>query len=496
MTRTASVNSDLMCQPRNNMGVLSTLLLPCMQVRKLRRAKRQRDHHSSWSCAGIAELEEKGVVHGHHHPRQNIVEKEAAELSAVSADERAQGGVEGATTTGLSHSKSIRLVSCADSECSTLGPEDGPILEQAVDEGEERDNFLNGTRRNSSSSKPGDHMLSDEETDVEQSSPQPVQKVIAMEVVPSRPPSRAGGGGGDDEAVAMAKAKAQSKDDLDLELASRRIPRNPDRKPRPASMQVQSTGGALKLPEIKSRMIEDIPEDVEGEERRTDGGVKIRPLRQAIASKKAAPALTPAETVKEEGEDDKQDDKRSSTWRLSQRKSMIELFNLLQSTAAAVARMPLVPRSSAFRASTIAVDESPSSVYSTTTNTIITASPAGPRPLRPPTTPTKTTKLPSPPPPTPPPKSPKQLLQQRPLPRTPQRKHKPTSIHHDYPGQQEDSITTPTSPHPSPTKKQRRMGTVLFPLASLRPSGGNAATSPHHHSPHPSQQHNAQTLFC
>ncbi|RAK80991.1 uncharacterized protein BO72DRAFT_422193 [Aspergillus fijiensis CBS 313.89] len=484
MTR-SSVNSDLMRRPRN-MGVLSTLLLPCIQVRKLRRSRRQRDHHTSWSCAGIPEFEEQ---HQHQQQLQGTTEKELhnqdtegyTELSSF-PEKPQQAATTAATTTTLTHTKSIRLVSCADSECSTLGPDDGPILEKDDEAGDqEREDFLAGKE---SASENGNatmlSLLSDEETDVEQSSgggsPPLVQKVIAMEVVPSsRPPSRAGAG------------TPKSKDDLDLELASRRVPQIPaaDRRPRPASMEVHSsTGGALKLPEIKSRMIDDIPEDVEGE----IVGVKVRPLRQA-ARKSAVLKPTVQEEEEEEEEEDEDDKKRSSTWRLSQRKSMIELFSLLQSTAAAVAaapkfsnlKLPLTQRSP-FRFSTNAVvDESPSSK----------------------------TKLPSPTPPTPPPKSPKQLLQQRPLPQTPQRKPRHSSFQEQI---SPPTVTYRTTPSPSPTKKQRRMGTVLFPLtSSFRPSGGNnnnnnnnssdVTTIPTTNPPSPSRrqshlQKNAQTLFC
>ncbi|RAL12765.1 uncharacterized protein BO97DRAFT_451443 [Aspergillus homomorphus CBS 101889] len=493
MTSRSSVNSNLMRRPRA-MGVLSTLLLPCIQVRKLRRSRRARDHHSSWSCAGIAELEQQqqhdsnlsASVGDEKQGRQGEASDEATELSAFSEKETRPPP---AAATTITQTTSIRLVSCADSECSTLGPDDAPILEEE----EERDMDLAVAK--------SPDLLSDEETDVEQSSPVLVQKVIAMEVVSSRPPSRAGGGGGENcfLAAAAVKAKAQSKDDLDLELASRRIPRNSDRRPRPASMEVQTTG-ALKLPEIKSRIIEDIPEGVEDDEGRQDDGVNVRPLKQAVASKRAT---LKAETAVEGEEDDNtnKNQKRSSTWRLSQRKSMVELFNLLQSTAAAVAaapklsnlKVPLAPKSSPYRSSTTAVVDSPSSVYSRP------CSSAPP----PPTTPRKRTKLPSPPPPTPPPKSPNQIIR-RPLPQTPQRKHNSVQ----YPA--EHVSTTPSSPSPSPTKKQRRMGTVLFPLGSLHHSGtgAGAPTSPHH--PHPpshshshpqSQSHihspnNAQTLFC
>ncbi|RAH41353.1 uncharacterized protein BO95DRAFT_447028 [Aspergillus brunneoviolaceus CBS 621.78] len=194
---------------------------------------------------------------------------------------------------------------------------------------------------------------------------------------------------------------------------------------------------------------------------------------------------------------------------------MIELFSLLQSTAAAVAaapkfsnlKLPLTQRSP-FRFSTNAVvDESPSSVYSTAaTTTSPSRSAAAPPPnAAPPTTPTKKSKLPSPPPPTPPPKSPKQL-QQRPLPQTPRRKHRHSSFQEQI---SPPTVTYRTTPSPSPTKKQRRMGTVLFPLtSSFRPSGGtnnnnssNVTTIPTTNPPSPSRrqshlQKNAQTLFC
>ncbi|PYI28023.1 hypothetical protein BP00DRAFT_275644 [Aspergillus indologenus CBS 114.80] len=433
MTR-SSVNSDLMRRPRN-MGVLSTLLLPCIQVRKLRRSRRQRDHHTSWSCAGIAEFEEQQQQQQQHGTTEKELHTHDTEgyTELSSFPEKPPPAATTTTTTTLTHTKSIRLVSCADSECSTLGP------------------------------------------------------------------SRAGAGAG----------TPKSKDDLDLELASRRAPKiQDDRRPRPASMQVHSTGGALKLPEIKSRVIDDIPEDVEEE----GVGVRVRPLRQA--ARKSA-LLKPTVVEGEDDDDDENDDKkRSSTWRLSQRKSMIELFSLLQSTAAAVAaapkfsnlKLPLTQRSP-FRFSTNAVvDASPSSVYSTAATT--TTSPSRPATAAPPSTPPKKTKLPSPPPPTPPPKSPKQLLQQRPLPQTPQRKPRHSSF--------QEQISPPratyrTSPSPSPTKKQRRMGTVLFPLTStFRPtSGGNnnpgvtttttTTESPSRRQsrhPHQKPNPNAQTLFC
>ncbi|PYI18538.1 hypothetical protein BO99DRAFT_460859 [Aspergillus violaceofuscus CBS 115571] len=464
MTR-SSVNSDLMRRPRN-MGVLSTLLLPCIQVRKLRRSRRQRDHHTSWSCAGIAEFEEQQQ----QQQQQGTTEKDLhthdteGYTELASFPEKPQPAAT-TTTTPLTHTKSIRLVSCADSECSTLGPDEGPILEKDDEAGDqEREDFLAGKE---SAPESGNatllSLLSDEETDVEQSgggSPPLVQKVIAMEVVSSsRPPSRAGAGAG----------TPKSKDDLDLELASRRVPKiQEDRRPRPASMQVHSTGGALKLPEIKSRVIDDIPEDVEEEV----VGVRVRPLRQA-ARKSALLKPTVVEGEDDDDDDENDDKKRSSTWRLSQRKSMIELFSLLQSTAAAVAaapkfsnlKLPLTQRSP-FRFSTNAVvDASPSSVYSTAATT--TTSPSRPATAAP-STPPKKAKLPSPPPPTPPPKSPKQLLQQRPLPQTPQRKPRHSSFQEQI---SPPTATYRTSPSPSPTKKQRRMGTVLFPLtSSFRPT--------------------------
>ncbi|PYH80213.1 hypothetical protein BO82DRAFT_338874 [Aspergillus uvarum CBS 121591] len=484
MTR-SSVNSDLMRRPRN-MGVLSTLLLPCIQVRKLRRSRRQRDHHTSWSCAGIAEFEEQHQ----QHQQQGTTEKKLhtrdtegyTELSSFPEKPQPAATM---TATTLTHTKSIRLVSCADSECSTLGPDDGPILEKDDEAGDqEREDFLAGKE---SASESGNatllSLLSDEETDVEQSgggSPPLVQKIIAMEVVPSsRPPSRAGAGAG----------TPKSKDDLDLELASRRVPKiQEDRRPRPASMQVHSTGGALKLPEIKSRVIDDIPEDIEEDV----VGVRVRPLRQA-ARKSALLKPTVVEGEDDDDDDENDDKKRSSTWRLSQRKSMIELFSLLQSTAAAVAAAP--------KFSNLKLPLTQRSPFRFSTNAVVDASPSS------------KTKLPSPPPPTPPPKSPKQLLQQRPLPQTPQRKPRHSSFQEQI---SPPTATYRTSPSPSPTKKQRRMGTVLFPLtSSFRPtSGGNnnpsvtttttTTTIPEspsrrqsrHQTQNQQQKSNAQTLFC
>ncbi|RAK98943.1 uncharacterized protein BO80DRAFT_436583 [Aspergillus ibericus CBS 121593] len=331
-------------------------LFPCLQARKLRRQRRQ-DYHASWTCAGIADLAQTSEPDAYEHEKKYHY-KYAAQSTEISAlpDQPQEAATQPIQTTS-----SIRIVSPEDSECSTLDPDDQP---QGQDFSAKQTNTL-----------------SDEETDVE-CSPKLPQRVINMTVGPQS------------ETPVLPK----SKDDIDLELSSRRIPRSPDKKPRPASMDVPPSAVA-KLPEIKSRIIEDIPEDVEEEDKQD------------------------ANTAAAEDEQEKPA-KRSSAWRLSQRKSMIEIFNLLQSTAAAVASAP--------KRSNIRLPRS------------LRPSPA-PEPSS-----SDATSCSSPRPPTPPPKS-------------------PTLASVEHFSSSAPPTTTLTTPSSSPTKKQRRMGTAVFPLPSQWP---------------------------
>ncbi|PYI06108.1 hypothetical protein BO78DRAFT_124292 [Aspergillus sclerotiicarbonarius CBS 121057] len=362
-------------------------LFPCLQARKLRRQRRQ-DYHASWTCAGISDLaqtSEPSDAYEHEKKYHYNYAAQSAELSAL-PDQPQEPAPKTLQTTS-----SIRIVSPEDSECSTLDPDEQP-------QGQEP------------SAKQTD-ALSDEETDVECGSEQP-QRVITMTVGPQT-----------ETPTPRANVLSQSKDDIDLELSSRRIPRSPSKKPRPASMDVPPSAVA-KLPEIKSRIIEDIPEDAEEEDKQ---GVSVAAPEDEQDPETTKPA------------------KRSSAWRLSQRKSMVEIFNLLQSTAAAVASAPkrsnirlpksLRPSSASERPSENASSSSPSPPPSSSSS-----SSSSPRP------------------PTPPPKS-------------------PTLASADPVSSSAPPATALTTPSSSPTKKQRRMGTAVFPLPSLWPDSHEDITS-------------------
>ncbi|OOF94800.1 hypothetical protein ASPCADRAFT_516198 [Aspergillus carbonarius ITEM 5010] len=327
-------------------------LFPCLQARKLRRQRRQ-DYHASWTCAGISELAQTSEPSDAHEHEKNYQYDYAPQSEKITAlpDQPQDPATKTPQTTS-----SIRIVSPEESECSTLDPD-----EQA--QGQDASAKQTST-------------LSDEETDVECGPEQP-QRVITMTVGPQT----------EETPTLRADVLPKSKDDIDLELSSRRIPRSPDKKPRPASMDVPPSAVA-KLPEIKSRIIEDIPEDVEEEAKQN---VNIAGSEEEQDPETTKPA------------------KRSSAWRLSQRKSMVEIFNLLQSTAVAVASAP--------KRSNIKL----------------------PKSLRPSPAPEPSSSRP----PTPPPKSPTLTTEG---------------------DQLSSSAPTLTTPSSSPTKKQRRMGTAVFPL--------------------------------
>ncbi|GKZ47022.1 hypothetical protein AbraIFM66951_010197 [Aspergillus brasiliensis] len=382
------LSSPLMRRPQK-MKCLSSIFLPCLQARKLRRQRRQ-DYHASWTCAGISELAQPTEPFpAYEHEKHHHDETELSALSDQPTD---------AVTKTPQMTPSIRLVNPADSECSTLEDPDEKQHQDAQDAAAKQATTL-----------------SDDDTDVESAS-EKTSRIIDMKVGPQT----------EEPLTPKAQLSPKSKDDIDLELSTRRIPRSPEKRPRPASMDVPPSAAA-KLPEIKSRIIEDIPEDVE-EEDKHDADVNTAP--SAAADGQAKPEEEhDSETVTTKPT------KRTSTWRLSQRKSMNELFNLLQSTAAAVASAPklsnlkfAIPPKSPLRASP--TNESPHHSYiSSTSSTSIR-------------------------PPTPPPKSPVLKPSSRPLP-------DPTQLSSSAPAASGTSLGGLSS---SPTKKQRRMGTAVFPL--------------------------------
>ncbi|PWY90785.1 hypothetical protein BO70DRAFT_284044 [Aspergillus heteromorphus CBS 117.55] len=416
MTKSA-LNSDLMRRPRN-MKSLSSLFLPCLQARKLRRQRRQ-EYHTSWTCAGISDFEqgpEQADHHHHEHKYRYDSPPESTELSRLPEQPK------DAITKGPQTTASIRLVSSGDSECSTLGPEEG---------------HPHG-KEDSSAKQTG--TLSDEETDVESTSPENPHRAISMEVGPQTPQRPQ-----DDDEITTPR----SKDDLDLELSTRRIPRNPDKKPRPASMDVPPSAAA-KLPEIKSRIIEDIPEDVE-EEGKHDNDM----------TQTGSTAAQDSETDEDPDSATKSASaKRRSTWRLSQRKSMIEIFNLLQSTAAAVAsapklsnlKLPLAGRSPLRASMTSSSYDEPSSPVPPTpppkSPPYAAAAAAASTSTTAPATATATTTTPA--------AASSSSTTTTTTTTTTTSKPLPSPHPHDHPD--------PSTPTPSPTKKQRRMGTAVFPL--------------------------------
>ncbi|GLA22632.1 hypothetical protein M752DRAFT_329145 [Aspergillus phoenicis ATCC 13157] len=412
------LNSSLMQRPRK-MKCLSSIFLPCLQARKLRRQRRQ-DYHASWTCAGISELAQPtepfpAYEHEKHHHG-------STELSAL-PDQPTD-----AVTKTPQMTPSIRLVNPADSECSTL---DDPDEKQP--QGIQDDTAAKQTTT-----------LSDDDTDVESSS-EKTSRVIDMKVGPQT----------EEPLNPKAHLSLKSKDDIDLELSSRRIPRSPDKKPRPASMDVPPSAAA-KLPEIKSRIIEDIPEDVEEEDKHDSD---IKHTVSAVPDEQAKPE-------EEHGSETAatKPTKRTSTWRLSQRKSMNELFNLLQSTAAAVAAAPklsnlkfAIPPKSPLRASP--TNDSPHHSY------VSSVSSTSNRP------------------PTPPPKSPVLRPNSRPLP-------DPAQLSSSAPPASGISLGSLSS---SPTKKQRRMGTAVFPLLPCKWAGIHDEDMKEKHSNDTNR--NSQTLF-
>ncbi|GIK00153.1 hypothetical protein Aspvir_004173 [Aspergillus viridinutans] len=110
---------------------------------------------------------------------------------------------------------------------------------------------------------------------------------------------------------------------------------------------------AAKLPEVKSRMIENIPEESDGDEGNT-------PLFEDLTEKPS-----------------QGDAKRNSTWRQSSRKSLVDIINLLQSTTSNnistlrinSLKWPLPPRSP-HRPSTALSCRSSSSLSSSVTATV------------------------------------------------------------------------------------------------------------------------------
>lgn len=407
-----------MQRPRK-MKCLSSIFLPCLQARKLRRQRRQ-DYHASWTCAGISELAQPtepfpAYEHEKHHHG-------STELSALPDQPK------DAVTKTPQMTPSIRLVNPADSECSTL---DDPDEKQP--QGIQDDIAAKQTTT-----------LSDDDTDVESGS-EKTSRVIDMKVGPQT----------EEPLNPKAHLSPKSKDDIDLELSSRRIPRSPDKKPRPASMEVPPSAAA-KLPEIKSRIIEDIPEDVEEEDKHD---ADIKHTVSAVPDEQAKPEEEyGSETAATKPT------KRTSTWRLSQRKSMNELFNLLQSTAAAVAAAPklsnlkfAIPPKSPLRASP--TNDSPHHSY------VSSVSSTSNRP------------------PTPPPKSPVLRPNSRPLP-------DPAQLSSSAPPASGTSLGSLSS---SPTKKQRRMGTAVFPLLPCKWAGIHDEDMKEKHSNDTNR--NSQTLF-
>ncbi|GKZ66871.1 hypothetical protein AnigIFM50267_000959 [Aspergillus niger] len=412
------LNSSLMQRPRK-MKCLSSIFLPCLQARKLRRQRRQ-DYHASWTCAGISELAQPTEPFpAYEHEKQHHGSTELSALPDQSKD---------VVTKTPQMTPSIRLVNPADSECSTL---DDPDEKQP--QGIQDDTAAKQTTT-----------LSDDDTDVESGS-EKASRVIDMKVGPQT----------EEPLNPKAHLSPKSKDDIDLELSSRRIPRSPDKKPRPASMDVPPSAAA-KLPEIKSRIIEDIPEDVEEEDKHD---ADIKHTVSAVPDEQAKPE-------EEHGSETAatKPTKRTSTWRLSQRKSMNELFNLLQSTAAAVAAAPklsnlkfAIPPKSPLRASP--TNDSPHHSY------VSSVSSTSNRP------------------PTPPPKSPVLRPNSRPLP-------DPVQLSSSAPPASGTSLGSLSS---SPTKKQRRMGTAVFPLLPCKWAGIHDEDMKEKHSNDTNR--NSQTLF-
>ncbi|GLA34061.1 hypothetical protein AnigIFM63309_004088 [Aspergillus niger] len=412
------LNSSLMQRPRK-MKCLSSIFLPCLQARKLRRQRRQ-DYHASWTCAGISELAQPTEPFpAYEHEKQHHGSTELSALPDQSKD---------VVTKTPQMTPSIRLVNPADSECSTL---DDPDEKQP--QGIQDDTAARQTTT-----------LSDDDTDVESGS-EKASRVIDMKVGPQT----------EEPLNPKAHLSPKSKDDIDLELSSRRIPRSPDKKPRPASMDVPPSAAA-KLPEIKSRIIEDIPEDVEEEDKHD---ADIKHTVSAVPDEQAKPE-------EEHGSETAatKPTKRTSTWRLSQRKSMNELFNLLQSTAAAVAAAPklsnlkfAIPPKSPLRASP--TNDSPHHSY------VSSVSSTSNRP------------------PTPPPKSPVLRPNSRPLP-------DPAQLSSSAPPASGTSLGSLSS---SPTKKQRRMGTAVFPLLPCKWAGIHDEDMKEKHSNDTNR--NSQTLF-
>ncbi|GKZ52558.1 hypothetical protein AnigIFM49718_000440 [Aspergillus niger] len=407
-----------MQRPRK-MKCLSSIFLPCLQARKLRRQRRQ-DYHASWTCAGISELAQPTEPFpAYEHEKQHHGSTELSALPDQSKD---------VVTKTPQMTPSIRLVNPADSECSTL---DDPDEKQP--QGIQDDTAAKQTTT-----------LSDDDTDVESGS-EKASRVIDMKVGPQT----------EEPLNPKAHLSPKSKDDIDLELSSRRIPRSPDKKPRPASMDVPPSAAA-KLPEIKSRIIEDIPEDVEEEDKHD---ADIKHTVSAVPDEQAKPE-------EEHGSETAatKPTKRTSTWRLSQRKSMNELFNLLQSTAAAVAAAPklsnlkfAIPPKSPLRASP--TNDSPHHSY------VSSVSSTSNRP------------------PTPPPKSPVLRPNSRPLP-------DPAQLSSSAPPASGTSLGSLSS---SPTKKQRRMGTAVFPLLPCKWAGIHDEDMKEKHSNDTNR--NSQTLF-
>lgn len=407
-----------MQRPRK-MKCLSSIFLPCLQARKLRRQRRQ-DYHASWTCAGISELAQPTEPFpAYEHEKQHHGSTELSALPDQSKD---------VVTKTPQMTPSIRLVNPADSECSTL---DDPDEKQP--QGIQDDTAAKQTTT-----------LSDDDTDVESGS-EKASRVIDMKVGPQT----------EEPLNPKAHLSPKSKDDIDLELSSRRIPRSPDKKPRPASMDVPPSAAA-KLPEIKSRIIEDIPEDVEEEDKHD---ADIKHTVSAVPDEQAKPE-------EEHGSETAatKPTKRTSTWRLSQRKSMNELFNLLQSTAAAVAAAPklsnlkfAIPPKSPLRASP--TNDSPHHSY------VSSVSSTSNRP------------------PTPPPKSPVLRPNSRPLP-------DPVQLSSSAPPASGTSLGSLSS---SPTKKQRRMGTAVFPLLPCKWAGIHDEDMKEKHSNDTNR--NSQTLF-
>ncbi|RHZ68970.1 hypothetical protein CDV55_106506 [Aspergillus turcosus] len=146
--------------------------------------------------------------------------------------------------------------------------------------------------------------------------------------------------------------------DTPTPTATHRQEQAPSKEPRIPTLPPK----AAKLPEVKSRMIENIPEEDDDEFARADN---ISSFEEPTEKSSETETETP------------RDAKRSSTWRHSSRKSLVDIINLLQSTTSNnistlrinSLKWPLPPRSP-HRPSTALSCRSSSSFSSSVTATV------------------------------------------------------------------------------------------------------------------------------